>query len=156
MSGRVYTVEFESTAEAVQVDFFELTPADDLPLEIFGLFLSQTSEVGDAQDEMIRYRVIRGNATSGSGGGTPTPQPVDPKEQAASFSAKSLNTTIASTGTPVNLHSGAFNVRSGEQIWLPEGAGWRATQANTLLVVRLMAAPADSVSFSGTCYVREF
>ena len=68
MAGRIYTVEFEGTAVTAAVDFFELTPADDKPIEILGLFLSQSSDAGDAADELLRYRVIRGHTTSGSGG----------------------------------------------------------------------------------------
>lgn len=155
MSDRVYTVEFEAVAVTAQVDFFELTPADDKPVEIIGLFLSQSTEVGDAQDELIRYRVIRGHATSGSGGAAPTPRPVNRSDGASGFAAETNNTTIASTGTPLNLHSDTFNVRAGLQLWLPDGCEWSCSQTDTTVVVRLMAAPADSVTFSGTLYVRE-
>lgn len=155
MSSRIYTVEFEAVAVAAQVDFFELTPADDKPVEILGLFLSQSTDAGDAQDELIRYRVIRGHATSGSGGAAPTPRPVKRSDGAAGFAAETCNTTIASAGTALNLHSDTFNVRSGLQLWVPDTLEWEATQADTTIVVRLMAAPADSLTMSGTLYVRE-
>ena len=155
MAGRIYTVEFEGTAVTAQVDFFELTPADDKPVQILGLFLSQSSDAGDAADELLRYRVIRGHTTSGSGGSAPTPIPVKGADAAAGFTAETLNTTIASVGTTVNLHSDTFNVRAGLQLWLPDGCEWAAGQGNTTLVVRLMAAPADSLTMSGTLYVKE-
>lgn len=155
MSSRIYTVEFEAVAVTAQVDFFELTPADDKPVEILGLFLSQSSDTGDAQDELLRYRVLRGHTTSGSGGSAPTPRPVKRSDVAAGFAAETCNTTIASAGTAVNLHSDTFNVRSGLQLWLPDTLEWEATQADTTIVVRLMAAPADSLTMSGTLYVRE-
>lgn len=155
MAGRVYTVEFEATAVTAQVDFFEFTPADDKPIEVLGLFLSQSSDVGDAAEEILRYRVIRGHTTGGSGGSAPTPRPVDRSGPAAGFAAETLNTTIASVGTTHNLHSDTFNVRTGLALWLPDGCEWGATQADTTLVVRLMAAPADSLTMSGTAYVRE-
>ena len=155
MAGRIYTVEFEAVAVTAQVDLFELTPADDKPVEIVGLFLSQSSDAGDAQDELLRYRVIRGHATSGSGGSAPTPRPLNPSDATAGFTAETCNTTIASAGTPVNLHSDTFNVRAGLPLWLPERCEWGASQAGTTLVVRLMAAPADSLTMSGTLYVRE-
>lgn len=152
---RLYTVEFEAVAVTAQVDFFELTPADDKPVDILGLFLSQSSDVGDAADELLRYRVIRGHTTSGSGGAAPTPRPLNRSDVAAGFAAETCNTTIASAGTGVNLHSDTFNVRAGLQLWLPDGCEWGATQADTTLVVRLMAAPADSLTMSGTLYCRE-
>lgn len=155
MGSRIFTVEFEAQAVTAQVDFFELTPADDKPLEIIGLFLGQSSDVGDAASEILRYRVIRGHATGGSGGAAPTPRPVDRSASAAGFAAKTCNTTIASTGTPLNLHSDVFNIAVGLQLWLPEGCEWAASQADTTIVVRLMAAPADSLTMSGTLYCRE-
>jgi hypothetical protein len=155
MPGRVYTVEFEATAVTAQVDFFEFTPADDKPIEVLGLFISQSSDVGDTAEEILRYRVIRGHATGGSGGSAPTPRPLDRTGPAAGFAAETLNTTIASTGSPVNLHSDTFNIRTGLQLWLPESCEWGASQGDTTLLVRLMAAPADSLTMSGTAYVRE-
>jgi hypothetical protein len=155
MIGRIYTVEFEAVAVTAQVDFFELTPADDKPVDILGLFLGQSSDTGDAAEEILRYRVIRGHTTSGSGGAAPTPTPLRATSSAAGFTAETCNTTIASAGTTTNLHSGTFNVRAGEQLWLPDGCEWSAGQGNTTLVVRLMAAPADSLTMSGTLYVRE-
>jgi FAD/FMN-containing dehydrogenase len=152
--GRIYTVEFEATAVTAAVDFFEIDAAAEKPVEIVGLFLSQSSDVGDAADEMLRYRVIRGHTTSGSGGSAPTPRPVQVTDAAAGFAAETLNTTIASAGTGVNLHSDAFNIRTGLGLWLPEGCEWDTSGAS-LLVVRLMAAPTDSLTMSGTLYVRE-
>jgi hypothetical protein len=152
---RLYTVEFEAVAVTAQVDFFELTPADDKPVEVYGLFLSQSSDVADAAEEILRYRVIRGHTTGGSGGAAPVPRPLDRSGAAAGFAAETNNTTIASVGTTHNLHSGTFNIRVGEALWLPEGSEWGASQTDTTLVVRLMAAPADSLTMSGTIYVRE-
>lgn len=152
---RLYTVEFEAVAVTTQVDFFELTPADDKPIKIVGLFISQHSDAGDAQDELLPYRVIRGFTTSGSGGAAPTPVPLSPADAAAGFTAETCNTTLATVGTTTNLHSDAFNVRAGLPLWLPDGCEWQASQANTTIVVRLMAAPADSLTMNGTIYVAE-
>lgn len=152
---RTYCVEFEAVAVTAAVDFFELTPADDKPIEILGIFLSQSSDTGDTAEEILRYRVIRGHTTSGSGGAAPTPRPLNRSDTAAGFTAETCNTTIASVGSTVNLHSDAFNIRTGLQLWLPDGCEWGATQGDTTLVVRLMAAPADSLTMSGTLYCRE-
>lgn len=151
---RCYTVEFEGTAVTAAVDVFELDAAAEKPIEVYGIFLSQSSDVGDAAEEILRYRVIRGHTTSGSGGSAPTPRPLNVSDTAAGFVAETLNTTAASAGTAVNLHSDTFNVRTGLGLWLPEGSEWQ-TSGTSLLVVRLMAAPADSLTMSGTLYVRE-
>lgn len=152
---RMYTVEFESVATTAGTDLFELDAAAEHPIEVCGLFISQSTDVKDAEEEMIRYRIVRGNTTSGSGGSTATPRPVDDGDAAAGFTCEINNTTAASAGTAVNLHSADFNLRIGESLWLPEGCGWW-TRGTTLLVCRLLAAPADSVSFTGTLYVREY
>ena len=66
--GRRYYVDLPPTAITVAADLFELTPADDKPIRVLALNLHQTSDAGDAQDEIISVVWVRGNATSGSGG----------------------------------------------------------------------------------------
>jgi hypothetical protein len=154
--GRVYAVTFEGTAVTAQVDFFEVLPADDKPVRILGLFLSQSSDVADAAEEILRVQIIRGHATTGSGGASPTPTPTSPNDTAAGFVSETLNTTIASAGAAVNLFAHAFNIRVGLEVWYPQGAEPVCSQAaGTMLVVRLMAAPADSLTMSGTLIVEE-
>lgn len=153
--GRVYAVTFEAVAVTAQVDFFEITPADDKPVALHALYLSQSSDTGDAQEELLRIKVIRGHTTSGSGGAAPTPAPLNPNAAAAGFAAETNNTTIASAGTTVDMHAEAFNIRTGlALVWTPETQPI-ATQANTTILVRLMAAPADSLTMSGTLLVEE-
>lgn len=158
MIGRIYTVSFENVSVSAAQDLFEISPADDKPVEIVGLFLAQTgnSDVGDAAEECLRFSIIRGNTTSGSGGTTPTPAPVKRGDSAAGFAAEVNNTTAASAGTAVTLHCDSFNVRVGYMNWWPVGAEPDASQANTTIRVNLPAAPADAITLSGTLYVREF
>jgi hypothetical protein len=156
MSDRVYTVSFTEVAVTTAVDVFEIRPADDKPCEVIGLFMSQSTDFGDSASEIIPYRVIRGFTSTGTGGATPTPTPVNRSDGAAGFQADTNNTGAATTGSTVDLHSGAFNIAVGEALWLPEGCEWSVTQADTTLVVRLASAPADSIDLSGTLYVREF
>lgn len=155
MSSRIYTVSFTGVAVTTAVDLWEITPADDKPILILGMFIGQSSDAGDAQDEMLGYRVIRGHTTSGSGGTATTPRPLDRSGAAAGFTAETCNTTAASVGSTVDLHADTFNVRAGEKLWLPQGCEWEASQADTTIVVRLIGAPADSLTMSGTLYVRE-
>jgi hypothetical protein len=153
--GRMYTVSFLATAVTVQVDLFELTPADDKPIEIVGLFVGQSSDFADAQAELLAYSVIRGFTASGSGGSAATPRPLNRSDVAAGFAAEVCNTTLANTGTTNQLHADTFHVANGEKLWLPDGCEWEATQADTTIVVRTAAAPVDSLTMSGTLYVRE-
>lgn len=153
MSGRTYAFTFTGALTAA-ADLFELTPADDKPVEIVSVNIGQTSDAGDAQDEMIGFDIIRGHTTSGSGGSAATPVPLDPADAAAGFSAEVGNTTVASAGTTTTLHSDAFNVRAGYTYIPPLDARPKANQGNTTLVGRL-TAPADSLSYKATVVVRE-
>lgn len=154
MNGRIYSVIFSAVSVSAAQDLFELTPADDKPIEIVGIELGQSSDTADAQDEQLQISIIRGHTTSGSGGSAPTPGSMGPADAAAGFTAEVNNTTIASAGSTITLHTGCWNVRAGYINWFPEGMRPSASQANTTIVVR-QTAPADAITMSGTLYVRE-
>lgn len=156
MQGRIYTASFESKAFSSEQDLFELVPADDKPIEIIGLFLGQSSDFGDAQAEILPYKVSRGFTVAGSGGAAVTPSPLDAADVAAGFTCNRNNTTGAGTGTEVILHADTFNVAVGEKLWLPEGCGWHCNQGQSRMVVRINKVPADALTFSGTLYVKEY
>jgi len=154
---RCYTVEFENvsiTTANGDHELFELDAAAEEPIELIGLEVYTLSELAEAQEEWLRLRIIRGHTTVGTGGATPTPQPVDDQQGAASFTAASCRTAIASAGTPINLASFGMNVRAGFERFWPEGCGFK-TRGTSLLVVRLVAAVADDATMSGTAYVLE-
>lgn len=156
MPARIYTVGFDGVAVTAAVDLIELDAATDKPIEVIGWDISQSSDVGDAAEEILRYKWVRGNTTSGSGGGTATPRPANISDAAAGFTCETNNTTAASAGTAVDVIPGmTWNVRQGSApIWLPEGAEL-VTTGSVLLVCRLSAAPADSLTISMTVWVRE-
>jgi hypothetical protein len=156
--GRIYTVEFENytvaTADGDQ-DLFELTPASNKPIEVVGLKLFTISEVQEAQEEWLRLKWMRGHTTSGTTPfNTPVPVPVAPTNQAAGFVCEVGNENTASGGSVVNVESLAYNVRAGYECFYPEDCG-PSTSGILLLVLRLMAAPADDISMSGTVWVFE-
>lgn len=154
MRGRTYVVTFSAVAVSAAQDLFELLPASNRPIEIVGIELGQTSDAGDASDELLQISIIRGFTTSGSGGSSATPVPMSPLDTAAGFTAEVNNTTVATTGTTTTLHTGAWNVRAGYINWFPEEARPVCSSTQTSLVVR-QTAPADAITMSGTIYVRE-
>ena len=156
MYGNLHTVEFENVSVTAAQDLFALTAADDKPIEIVGIHFGQISDVADAAEEMLRYRVIRGHTTIGSGGAAATARPCNRNSAVANFTARVNDTTIASAGTALNLYSDAFNIRVGCERWFPEGCELGTDQGTGILVVRLLAAPADAVTMSGTVFVREY
>ena len=151
----MYPPDFENVAVTAAQDFFELSPADDKPIAIHAAFLSQATETGDAAEEMLRVEIIRGYTSSGSGGSSATPAPLNPNDAAAGCAAEVNNTTVANTGTAVILHAESFNERVGWAFIPTPEMRPMASQANTTIVVRLLGAPADSVTMSGTLYFEE-
>jgi hypothetical protein len=155
---RMYAVTFVAqtlAAASGDIDLWELTPADDKPVEICGIRLSVTSELTDAADEWGILQIIRGHTTSGSGGGTPTPVPINPIDAAAGFTVEDRNTAIASAGTTTIPFADAISVRLGFEVWFPDGFGPIGSQANTTILVRQSTTWADDVTASGTLFVRE-
>ena len=153
---RFYWVDLTPTAVTVAADLIELNPATNKPIRVRSLILGQTTELGDAAEEILSVVWVRGNATSGSGGSAPTPVPTDGTDTAAGFTAEVFNTTAASTGTPVNLPRHAWNVRIGlERPYTPEEAPGVSAGAGTRLCLRMAAAPADSITISGCVLVEE-
>jgi hypothetical protein len=158
----LYTVSFENAAFTLangDYDFFELKAASDKPIEIVGLFIATTTEVGDAQEEQIRFGIGRNTgATFTSGNGTATtPRPLDEGAAAASFTAETVASAIATTtGTLVWLHQDTFNIRTGLQLWFPPEARIQASaNANSAILIRMFSTLADDASMSGTVYVAE-
>lgn len=154
-NGRMYTVVIDAVAVSAVQDLFELTAADDKPIEIAGVFLTQSSDAGDAAAEMLRWRVRRGATTSGSGGNAATPAQLTGREGTAGFTAEINNTTQASGGTITTIFSGAFNVQAGEGLFIPEEFRPGTSQDQNILTIDIPGAPADSLTVSGTIFVRE-
>jgi len=153
--GRLYTVQFNAISVSAVQELFSILPASNIPCLVHALFLGQTSDVGDAQDEVLLYQIIRGHTTVGSGGASVTPVPLDPNDSSAGFTARRNDTTIASSGTPVTLLSDTFNVRAGLQLIFTPEMRPRVENAE-YLVVRLPATqPADALTMSGTLFVEE-
>lgn len=147
---RIYLAQFENVAVTAAQDFFEVTPAANKPMVIHGYGLHQTSDTGDAAEEILRISLVRGHTTSGSGGSTVTPALLASSADTASgdTTVEINNTTIASTaGTTLYVHG--MNVRAGLEVWFPPEARPGVSAADTTIVLRLLAAPADSLTMGG-------
>lgn len=156
MSRGVYTVSFDQqtiAAASGDYDLIELTAATDKPIEIIALELANKSEIGEAQEEMVAFAVVRGNTTTGNGTAA-TARALDPSDPAASFTAKTVGSTPASAGTAVTLVSSTFNIRAGLSVIYPEAMRPK-TAGTALLCLRLTTALADDATMSGTAWVRE-
>lgn len=156
----MYTVVYTGTLtlSGGNADLFELTPADDKPIRLRGLILSQYSEVKDAEEEGLSLSIIRLPATVTSGNGTSvTPQVLKSTDAAAGFTAKANGATVATTsGTAVTLEEFAWNVRmSPLERWWPDETFAPSCREAAALVVRCNTTVADDISISITAYVEE-
>jgi hypothetical protein len=152
---RMYTVVFESVAVTALQDLFALVSSATRPLRVMGLQLAQSTDFGDAQEEGIRLRMRRGQTVAGSGGTAPVPVPVDTTDAAAQFAARVNDTTQAGTGTIVTVWSDVWNVRMPYLMWFPPGLQPTVDGGGNRLTVEIAAAPADSITMSGTIWVEE-
>lgn len=158
---RIYTVILSGTltTAGTDSDLLEANPADDKPIRLRGLKLSQISEVGDTMEEGLRISIIRlpATVTSGSGGSAPTPQPVDSAEAAAGFTSEVNNTTLATTsGTAVTLEEFGWNVRNTPmEMWWPDPEFAPVARQGEALIVRSQTTPADDISIQLTFYIEE-
>ena len=151
--GRMYTVTFDGVAVAAVQDLFELTPADDKPIKIHQIVI--TNGASETSDQ-LRFTIKRftGAYTSGSGGSAPTPQPLSASDAAAGFAAEANNTTRATGGTSVVLWSEGQNALNGWN-YFPTPEGRITGRQAEAIVIGLENAPAASTTVSGVVVVEE-
>lgn len=145
---RIYTAQFTGVAVTAQQDFFEITAGSGQPIEIHEIFISQSTEVGDAQEEGLSILLKQGATTTGSGGSTPAAVPRDVDDAASTATVKANNTTKATAGTIVTHETYNWNVRMPfQKIWPPETRPY--AKASRRLTLELATTPADSITISG-------
>jgi hypothetical protein len=152
---RCYTVNFTPTSVTVAVDLIAIVAVTNIPIAVRAIRVWQTSDVGDAQDEVITLNLVRGNTTAGSGGAAATPVLKGPKAAAVSFTARAGDTTAASAGTAVIPYSTGWNVRNPFEITFTEDQMVSTDAVTGFLVLRFGAAPADAITVAASVDVAE-
>ena len=150
--GRMYTASFGGVAVTAIQDLFELNAPSDSVVALHAISVTQSSDAGDSEAEMLRVQISRFSGFSGSGGTSPTPRPHEVGDPAFGGTAEANNTTQATTTTVVREET--FNVQIGwfyrpapeERIILSPGGA---------LVVELPTAPADALTMSGSITFEE-
>lgn len=147
--GQVYTVVIDAVASPAAIfDAFELNVPATRSVRILSVKLGQTSDVGDISAENLKVQLITGHATSGSGGSATTPQKSETGNAAAACTAETMNTTIASTGTPSIRTSEVWNTQLPYE-YRPTPEEFQKLAPSERLVVRV-SAPADAITMVGT------
>lgn len=148
-----YSAPLTPAAITTTADLFHITAATDNPVTLLAMQLYQTTELGDAQEEVLSIALARG-VTGGSGGTALTEVHYgDASGSTVTAAVVGLNTTVSTAGTVLE-HIG-WNVRV-PLLWCPIPElrpNVDATQDP--IVFRLLAAPADSITIGGTIWWTE-
>lgn len=132
-------------------DLLEIAPASNKPVKIRRLILGQTSEVGDAAEEIVRVSIIRLPATFTTGNGsTVTKTYPSSASGAASATVEANGATVATTsGTAETLYELSWNLRNTptefvfyDELFMPRVVNGEG------LVVRCQTTVADDVSIT--------
>lgn len=156
--GRRHTATFKGIAVTAAQDLFEIAAPADAIVVIHEWEMSQTSEVGDAAEEQLLLTTNRGvgSVTSGSGGSSVTPQPVEDGDAAFGGTVERNNTTIMAvgTGTLEELEAFGWNVRVPlRQVYTPEARP--VISPSNRWTLELESTPADSITMNGRVIFEE-
>lgn len=160
---RLYSIPVSGTytAAGTDIDLLTLLPADDKPCQLVGWSIGQHTEAGDAAAENIRLTVrhMTATVTNGSGGATVTPVNVDDPAggQAAGFTARTLDTTVATTsGTSTVIENRGWNELQTPYDWIyPDERFYPKCRQGEAVIVRGETTVGDDVTVDYTFWVLE-
>jgi len=147
--GRMYSVSFTDVAVTAQQDFFQIE-AVTVPAIIHAVYLSQSSDVGDASSEGLSILIRR--VTDALTNVTAEAQ-LDTGDAAALADLNVNDTTELVTGA-ATIHSEVWNVLM-PFVFLPPPEMRLIVQVGNVITVNLNTTPADSLTCSGTMYFEE-
>ena len=151
--GRMYTAQFSAIAVTVAQDIFEIAAPADACVVVHEWGIFQSTDVGDAAEEILRIECVRGvgAVTSGTGGTTVTTQPVADGDPAFGGVVEANNVTtrmVVGTGSLDTLSQHGWNVRMPlEKIYTPEQRP--VISPSNRWTIALPVAPVDSLTMSG-------
>lgn len=155
---RMYVARFSAVAITALQDLFEILAPTDAVVKVHEWEIFQTTDVGDAAEEDLAIETVRGvgAVTSGSGGSTHTPQPVEDGDPAFGGTVEINNTTrmVAGSGSLDVSELRGWNVRVARGcIYTPETRP--VISPGNRWTLSLLANPADSLTCSGMVLFEE-
>lgn len=155
---RRYTAVFEDIAVTAVQDFFEIAAPATGIVKVIKWSIFQTSDVGDTEEEILAIETVRGDGTvtSGSGGASVTPEPIDNGDGAAGSTVERNNTTrmVVGTGTLDVLEKYGWNVRVPiDIVYTPEEQP--VISPSDRWTLSLNDTPGDSLTVSGMIVFEE-
>lgn len=154
-----HTAGFKAVAITAAQDLFEVRASANSIVIIHGFSLFQTTDLGDAQEEVLRLTTNRGTGSvnSGSGGSSATLIPLIRGTTSFGGTVEVNNTTVLAIGTGTltnDIEHIGWNIRIPMNFW------WTPESRPIILpsdywTLELEAAPADSITVSGTIYIEQ-
>jgi hypothetical protein len=146
---RMFTAQFTEVAVSAQQDLFQIE-AKVVPAILCAVFLSQSSDVGDAAAEglSILIRRVTDVVTNDI-----AEAKLDPGSAAANANLAVNETTELVTGAET-IHSEDWNIAL-PFVWLVPPEMRIPIEIDNTLVVNLNTTPADALTMSGTMYFAE-
>lgn len=155
-SGRIYAISFQNVTVAAVQDLFLVLAGATKIIGIQSVTLGQTTNTS-VQNLRVRGQYLPTAVTNGSGGAAVTPRPYDPGDAAATITARTNDTTQAtSSGTVADLFDDVWNTINGF-IWVPPVPG-RVPLIGLSGAFRLTldTVPGAGMVSNGTVVVEEF
>ena len=152
--GQVYTIEFTFANFDIaggDWDPFELRPPSPTPFSVVAVVIENFERKGDAEEEQIRWQIVRGHTVSGSGS-TQVGNRLDDNDFNIGVIADRVSATVASGGSPEIIHAGVFNNRKGLHWWPTPEMRPKVDGGQTTLVIRFPATLMQDHEMSGTIY----
>jgi hypothetical protein len=152
----LFAANFSAQAVTTATDMFEITPATDRPVIIYGMTLGQTTDLGDAAEEVLMVGVYR-DVTAGSGGTAATEYVYTNTAITTTITAAvRVLGTASSGGTLIDIIP--WNIRM-PLTWIPipemRPKFSNIAAEGPVSSFRLIAAPTDSLTISGVLYWAE-
>lgn len=147
--GRIYTVSFTEVAVTAQQDLFQIE-AVTVPAIIHAVYLSQSSDVGDAAAEGLSILIRR--VTDALTNVTAEAQ-LDTGDAAANADLNVNDTTELVTGAQ-NVHTEVWNIAL-PFVYLPPPELRIVIPVDDALTINLNTTPADEITMSGVMYFEE-
>lgn len=147
--GRLYSASFTEVAVTAQQDLFQIE-ANTVPAIIHAVFLSQSSDVGDASSEGLSVLIRR---VTDAVTNDIAEVALDGGDSAANADLAVNETTELVTGAAV-IHAESWNILT-PFVYLPPPELRPVVQVGNALVVNLNTTPGDSITMSGTLYFEE-
>jgi hypothetical protein len=151
---RTYEVSFENVAVSAAQDFVQILGGSGKMLRIKRVKWGCTdTTLAAGQAIQTRCRLLPATVTTGSGGTTPTPRPLDPGDAAATFTGQVNNTSKATTsGTATIIDEDGSHLYAGYSFSFPVPPVVGPTAG---FVFEMLSTPSATVHISGLVEVEE-